>query len=137
MELGASQEEVAKKLSLAPSTLKRYLARGYKGEAPYKDLADLFVEAAQVPDDNVEAALYRRSCGYEYDEVTVEEKLTREGEVVKLTKVTRKTLPPDPTSMMFWLANRRPEKWSYRPQEKSADQDSETGVVLLPEIGGE
>ncbi len=30
---------------------------------------------------------------------------------LNITKVVEKQLPPDPTSMIFWLKNRRPEEW--------------------------
>ena len=36
-----------------------------------------------------------------------------------------------------WVVNRMPEDWRDKPRDKEADQDGETGVVLLPEIGGE
>jgi hypothetical protein len=28
-----------------------------------------------------------------------------------VTKTVKKIIPPDPTSMIFWLKNRRPESW--------------------------
>ena len=40
------------------------------------------------------------------------------------------------TAIIFWLKNRMPEDWRDKPRDKEADQDGETGVVLLPEIGG-
>ena len=41
------------------------------------------------------------------------------------------------TAIIFWLKNRMPEDWRDKPRDKETDQDGETGVVLLPEIGGE
>jgi hypothetical protein len=38
---------------------------------------------------------------------------------------------------MFWLTNRRPLVWKYKQTERPDEDDSETGVVLLPEIGGD
>ena len=134
---GVDQNEMAKKLHIASSTFHKYLAMGRNGDERYTEFAERFARACEEPDDNVEAALYKRACGFEYDETTWEEKLTRDGVVVEVKKVVRKTVPPDPTSAMFWLTNRRPLVWKYKQTERPEEDDNETGVVLLPEIGGD
>ena len=86
-------------------------------------------------DLEVENALLKRAKGYQYTEVTTEERLTRDGEIITLTKRVVRDVPPDPTSMMFWLANRRRDRWAYKPQpEAGTDEGEESGVVLLPEV---
>ncbi len=133
---GASQTEIADKLHLAASTFKAYLAKGDKGEEPYVDLSDCFRKAVEVPDDNVEAAMYKRSCGYEYEErvyKTFVNKDTLEEKEICVSR-TVKQMPPDPTSMMFWLANRRPDKWRYRPEPTINEDDGGTGIVELPAV---
>lgn len=135
-ERGASQNEIAKKLNLAVSTFKLYLSKGDKGEKPYVDLSDCFREAVEVPNDNVEAAMYKRACGITWDEKTYETKWnesTQEWEEVCIKRVT-KFIPPDPTSMMFWLANRRPDRWKYKPEPALDDDEGSTGVVELPKV---
>jgi hypothetical protein len=134
---GATAKEVAKKLGVSYSSFRQYLDDGRKGVERYSALSEAFARAQEIPDDNVEAALYKRACGFEYDETTWEEKLTRDGVVVEVKKVVRKTVPPDPTSAMFWLTNRRPLVWKYKQTERPEEGDTETGVVLLPEIGGD
>lgn len=136
VESGASQAEIADKLKLAVSTFKLYLAKGAKGEEPYKDLSDCFKEAVDVPDDCVEAAMYKRACGIVYEEKTYETKWNEaEGAFVEVcTRRVTKFIPPDPTSCMFWLANRRPNKWKYKPEPVDGDGDSGTGVVQLPAV---
>ena len=134
---GAAMKEVAEKLSVSYSCFKKYMDEGRRGDERYKDLVTCFTRAQEIPDDNVEAALYKRACGFEYDKTTIEEKVTRDGIVVEVKKVVRKTVPPDPTSAMFWLTNRRPLVWKYKQAERADEDDNETGVVLLPEIGGD
>ena len=135
-EQGASQSEIAGKLHLAVSTFKLYLSKGEKGEAPYSDLTDCFRKAVEVPDDNVEAAMYKRACGISYDERTYE--LVKDAEtgefVERCTKRVVKFIPPDPTSCMFWLANRRPDRWKYKPEPAKDDDEGGTGVVELPAV---
>ena len=135
-ENGASQAEIADKLKLAVSTFKLYLAKGAKGEEPYVDLSDCFKEAVEVPDDNVEAAMYKRACGIEWEERTYETKWDelQQAFVEVCTKRVTKFTPPDPTSGMFWLANRRPNKWRYKPEPVDSDGDNGTGVVQLPPV---
>lgn len=133
---GASQAEIAKKLNLAVSTFKLYLSKGEKGEEPYTDLSDCFTQACEEPDDHVEAAMYKRACGIAYEERTYETKWDQaSGEFVeRCTKRVTKFIPPDPTSAMFWLANRRPDRWRYKPEPVEGDGDNGTGVVELPAV---
>ena len=77
-------------------------------------------------DARVIESLYNRALGYEYDEVVYEkvlfntkgQKNLSKTEIKKITsndiyktKITKKHLAADPTSMIFWLKNRRPEEW--------------------------
>lgn len=69
-------------------------------------------------DEEVERSLYERACGYSCPETKAQwvesSQITEDG----LIKVGHweyadmaKHYPPDPTSMIFWLKNRQPEKW--------------------------
>lgn len=60
-------------------------------------------------DGKVEASLYERARGYSHPEEKI---FCNNGEIVRTT--TTKHYPPDPTSMIFWLKNRQPEKWRDR-----------------------
>ena len=134
---GAALPEIADKLGIGLSTLKKYLALGKQGKTPYVDFVDCFARACEEPDDNVEAAMYKRACGIEYEEKTYEAVLNKEtGEIEeRCTKRVTKFIPPDPTSAMFWLANRRPNKWRYKPEPSDGDdENSATGVVELPPV---
>lgn len=144
VESGASQVEVAKKLNLAPSTLKLYLAKGEKGEEPYSDLSDCFRTAVEVPDDNVQAALYRSAIGYnakvnktfKIKEVVYDEGTGRKlRETEKLVTAQDEVhVPANVTAQMFWLANRMSDKWRYKPEPTQSDEDGDTGVVELPPV---
>ena len=130
---GATAKEIAGKLSIAYSTLRKYLDEGEKGDERYTALSVAFARACEEPDDNVEAALYKRACGFEYVETKREQRIDRAGNVVELVTTTTKVVPPDPTSAMFWLTNRRPGKWSYKPREDD-EGDEGGGVVLLSPV---
>ena len=131
---GATAKEIAEKLHIAYSTFRKYLDEGENGDERYTALSVAFVRACEEPDDNVEAALYKRACGFEYVETKREQRLDRAGNVVELVTTTNKVVPPDPTSAMFWLTNRRPGRWKYKPVEDDGDEEGSSGVVLLSPV---
>lgn len=59
-----------------------------------------------LADSKVEASLYQRACGYSHPDVHIVS--TKNGvETIPIIK----HYPPDPTSMIFWLKNRKPAEW--------------------------
>ena len=141
---GASQAEIAGKLDLAVSTFKLYLAKGEKGEAPYMDLSDCLTQANEIPDDTVEAALYKSATGYnatikktfKIKEVFFDEETGRKiKETEKLvTGLDEVHVAANVTAQMFWLANRRADRWKYKPEPAHDDNEGATGVVELPAV---
>lgn len=62
-------------------------------------------------DDRVERSLYERAMGYSHPAVKI---VVIAGKVVEAPYIER--YPPDPTSMIFWLKNRRPAEWRERQE---------------------
>ena len=133
-EAGATIKEIAAKLKVSYSTLRKYVDLGQDGDERYMALSEAFTRACEVADDHVEAALFKRACGFEYTETKREQKLDRLGNIVELVTTTNKVIPPDPTSAMFWLTNRQPGKWSYKPQEQPEEDEDGSGVVVLAPV---
>lgn len=146
-EKGATQAEIAEKLKLAVSTFKLYLSKGEKGEAPYSDLSDCFRRACETPDDEVEASLYKLCNGYnariaknfkikevEFDPETGRK--LRETEKL-ITAFDEVHVSANVTAQMFWLANRRGDKWSYKPQNNGDNEENTSGVVMMPEVSSD
>lgn len=132
-ESGATAKDIAAKLKIAYSTFRRYVDEGDKGDERYQALSAAFAKACEVPDDEIETALFNRAKGISYDERTYESILNKEtGKLEeRCTKRVTKYIPPDPTSAMFWLTNRRPDRWKYKPDADSGAEAGESGVVLL------
>ncbi len=82
----------------------------------------------EKPLDAIEQALLRRALGFKQEEVHTEEMIDRESgkvlETAKRRKVT-KEIVPDVRALLFWLKNRRPERWRERiePQETAPDYE--------------
>ena len=79
------------------------------------------LKAKDIADAEVEVSLYQRALGYSHPEVHVS---NYQGQIT-LTPIT-KHYPPDPTSMIFWLKNRQPERWREKAGEGSAPDRAET-----------
>lgn len=62
--------------------------------------------AKKNADKKVERSLYERATGYEHKDVKM---FCYEGQIIKEEYI--KHIPPDPTSMIFWLKNRNPTEW--------------------------
>ena len=63
--------------------------------------------------EGIERTLARRASGYEYHEKVyeyVEDPKTGQREK-HLLRLTKKHMPPDPTSIIFYLKCRKPERW--------------------------
>lgn len=77
-------------------------------------------------DRAIEESLYRRARGYDIEE-TIEEDTERYG---RKTRVTTHHIPGDVRAQIFWLKNRRPEKWRDRPEAGHREK----GVTLVDDI---
>jgi hypothetical protein len=71
-------------------------------------------ENKQIANEMVEASAFKRALGFENTVHT--EKSTVKGEVVQVAETTY--YPPDPTSIIFFLKNRDPNKWKDRREEE-------------------
>lgn len=97
---GLTDEQIAKNLGIAYSTFKEYKKK-------YSAFSATLKKGKEVVDIQVENALLKRALGYEYEEVKEEYEC---GELAKTTR-TKKQIAPDVTAQIFWLKNRRPDKW--------------------------
>ena len=63
----------------------------------------------------VEAALYKRAIGYDFEETHTEVRVNPDGSgQTTYVKKVKKHIVPDTTAQIFWLKNRQKEKWSDR-----------------------
>ena len=100
---GLTDEQIAKNLDIVPSTL-------YEWKRQYSEISEALKRGKEVVDIQVENALLKRAMGYEYTETKTEEYIVEGVPVERVTK-TVKEVVPDTTAQIFWLKNRRPERW--------------------------
>lgn len=110
--LGATDAELAEHFGVAESTF-------YKWKTEFPEFSEAIKRAKTPADAEVAAALFERATGAEWIEqqaIKVKEvkyeggKRVSEIERVEVVDVTRRA-PPDTTSMIFWLKNRRKIEW--------------------------
>lgn len=102
---GLTDEQLAQKIGINPATL-------YDWKNKFNKISEALKKGKEVVDIQVENALLKRALGYDYQEQRIE-KSEKDG-----TKIiqTIKHVPADTTAQIFWLKNRRPDKWRDKPE---------------------
>jgi hypothetical protein len=118
--LGATDREAAEFFEVSESTL--YL---------WKHTSEEFSEALKVgketADQRVEQSLYRRALGYSHDAVKI---MTVDGKVEEVPYTEQ--YAPDTTAAIFWLKNRRPDKWrDVKAQELSGPSGEKLTIQIV------
>ena len=105
---GLTDEQIAARIGITTSTL-------YDWKNKYSEFSEALKRGKEVVDIEVENALLKRALGYDYTEERVERSQDGGKKSVK-TVQTVKHIPPDTTAQIFWLKNRRPDRWRDKQQ---------------------
>ena len=117
---GLTDEQLAEKMGIGARTL-------YDWKLKYPQISQALKKGKEVVDIQVENALLKRALGYEFQEERVE-RSSKDG--VKVVQ-TIKHIPGDTTAQIFWLKNRRPDRWRDKPEPVSADGE---GVKIIDDL---
>lgn len=93
--MGATDEEISEILEIHKDTF-------YAWKNKYPEFSDAIKEGKEVADANVVKSLYKRANGFKEDD---------------------KYFPPDPTSCIFWLKNRRRNQWRDKQDVEHTGKD--------------
>ena len=105
---GLTDEQVAEKIGVRRETL-------YDWKKRYPNISNALKKGKEVVDNEVENALLKRALGYSYKEIKTKE----ENGIITETVTTEKEVVPDVTAQIFWLKNRRPNKWRDKQKEET------------------
>jgi transposase-like protein len=114
---GLTNEEIAKKLGCSEDTLRKWTKL-------YPEFFGALKEGKESADSRVELALYTKALGFEVTEKRAVVVGTGPSAKVEFVTETR-YVPPDNTACIFWLKNRRPDKWRDRSQQEISGPDGE------------
>ena len=109
---GLTDEELAGRMKISLSTF-------YAWKEKYSDISEAIKKGKEVIDFEVEQALLKRAMGYSYTETRKEVDANGRKKVI----VTEKHVEPDTVPQIFWLRNRKPDKWRNNPEAPEGEDD--------------
>ena len=105
-EKGLTDKEIAQVFSVEEKTINNW-------KKAFPEFLQALKKGKEISDDAVEKSLFERATGYSVPEVHIS---NYQGKITKTPVI--KHYPPDPTSMIFWLKNRRPAQWRDRQENE-------------------
>lgn len=105
---GLTDEQIAHNMGIRTSTL-------YEWKKKYLEISEALKRGKEVVDILVENALLKKALGY----TVKEQKVTKDGLIVEIEK----EISPDTTAQIFWLKNRKPDKWRDRVENINTNDD--------------
>lgn len=122
---GLIDEQIAKNIGIRAGTL-------YEWKNRFPEFSEALKRGKEVVDREVENALLKRALGYEYTETTREAvQDPSSGEVrMQVTKKVTKQVAPDTTAQIFWLKNRKPDKWRDKPAYEDTSELDKLDTIL-------
>lgn len=117
--LGLTYEQIAHNCGIHLNSLLNWRKK-------YPEIEEALRKGAEVVDFEVERALLKTALGYEYTEQFV----NSDGKKT----ATKKHMPGNVAAQIFWLKNRKPDKWSDRQQMEVKDI---TPVVIKDDLSEE
>lgn len=139
---GISAKAIAKSLGVSDRAFRNYLVLGEQGDEMYLPLFQAYTRAREEPNKEVETALFHLACGYNaqvQDYAKVKKKVFENGKVVaeyeEIVPVTKEVhVPANVMAQEFWLTNRKPGEWKYKPEATSEVEEGTTGIIELPPV---
>lgn len=101
---GLTDEQTAHNMGISYTTLKDWINK-------FPAISTALKKGKAPVDLQVENALLKRALGYEYEETITEMEEVSGGKPKKHIRKVTKHMPPDTTAQIFWLKNRRPDRW--------------------------
>ena len=123
---GLSDEQIAHNIGIRRETL-------WDWKKKHDNISNSLKKGKEVVDFLVENALLKNALGFKYEENVV----TRDGEIINVEKFQA----PNTVAQIFWLKNRKPDKWRDRIESKqevniqqAPANDAIMGALLQREI---
>ncbi len=128
---GLSEPQIAECMEVSYSTFKRWK------KLNVEPFLTVLKNSKEVVDRKVENALLKRALGYDYEEVIKERVIDYDettgipvGSHMEVTKHVTKHMPPDATSMIYWLKNRKYMVWRDKHEIENKDAIERLDAIL-------
>lgn len=120
---GLTEEQIAKNMGIGRTTL-------YEWKKKEPNIANTLKKGKEVIDFEVENALLKKALGYT---ITLnKQKVTKDGDVVDIQEDVH--VAPDTTAQIFWLKNRKPDKWRDKVQNDDDEKDIKNAKDIIFKI---
>lgn len=131
---GLTDEQIAHNMNISCSTF-------YKYKNEYSEITESLKKGKEVVDYEVESSLLKKAFGYNakvLKHIKVKKadyndegyKVNEREEIVEVYDEVH--IPADVTAQIFWLKNRKPDKWREKQQEVSNKDDDH--VILVDDL---
>lgn len=117
---GLTNEQIMKNLGIGRDSFYRYKDK-------YSEFSDALKKGKEVADIEVENALFKRAIGYKYKEVIKEVKEI-DGKKSIYIKEVIKEMPGDVAAQIFWLKNRKSNKW--KDKQDIDIEDNNVSIII-------
>ncbi|MBQ1771027.1 MAG: helix-turn-helix domain-containing protein [Clostridia bacterium] len=109
---GLTEEQIAGKIGIHSDTLNEWKHR-------FPVISEAIKKGKAPVDFQVENALLKRALGYDWDEITTE---ITENNQTRIKSVIRH-VPPDVAACIFWLKNRRRDRWRDKAEPENRNNE--------------
>lgn len=128
---GLTDEQIAHNMGIATSTF-------YDWKNKYSEISKSLKKNKEIVDIEVENALLKKALGYNVPvqkAFKVKEVIYQDGKRLKETERIEYAeeeihIPADTTAQIFWLKNRKPDKW----RDKVVDTENEEAITNATDI---
>lgn len=115
---GLTNQDIADNIGINVGSL-------YAWKKKHIKIDDALKKGREVADYVVQNALFQNAIGFTYEE----EAVTNRGDVVSVTKYSK----PNVTAQIFWLKNRRADKWREKREPEQDTLNAEVTYIGLSE----
>lgn len=117
-----TDEQICKRIGIRAGTLCEWKNR-------FPELAEALKRGKAPVDQEVENTLLKNALGFEYEETITEIIESPDGSQRKQVRKIKRYSPPSTTAQIFWLKNRRPDRWREK-QEIAGNINLTTGDAM-------
>lgn len=131
---GLTDEQIAKNMQISTSTYYDYKKK-------HDEISEALKKGKEIVDYEVESSLLKKCFGYnatvkknmKVKRVEYNDEGYKSNEYEEIIEVYDEVhVPADTTAQIFWLKNRRPEKW--REKQESINNNDDGGVTIIDDL---
>lgn len=119
---GLTDAQIANNIGVATGTL-------YEWKKRYPEIDESIKKGKRPVDLEVENKLFRSAVGYEYEETKTIIDIMPDGSKKQRVEKMKKYAQPDTSAQIFWLKNRRPDRWRQMSPEFRRKTEAETAKL--------